>query len=57
MLNDINNLNKKIISCRKCTRLTSFRKKIIKHKRKQFINVRKVRRRIKGAWGNRGNIY
>ena len=32
------NLNKKIISCRKCRRLVAFRKKIAKEKRKQYIN-------------------
>jgi len=32
------NLNKKIISCKKCSRLVGFRKKIAKKKRKQYIN-------------------
>ena len=32
------NLNKKIISCRKCRRLVTFRKKIAKEKRKQYLN-------------------
>ena len=32
------NLNKKIINCSKCSRLIKFRNKIIKNKRKQFIN-------------------
>jgi len=32
------NLNKKIISCSKCRRLVTFRKKIAKEKRKQYIN-------------------
>ena len=31
-------LNKKIINCNKCSRLIKFRKKIIKNKRKQYIN-------------------
>ena len=31
-------LNKKIISCKKCKRLVSFRQKIAKKKRKQYIN-------------------
>ena len=31
-------LNKKIINCRKCKRLVTFRKKIAKEKRKQYIN-------------------
>ena len=32
----IKNLNQKIISCRKCDRLTEFREKIAIEKRKQF---------------------
>ena len=32
------NLNKKIINCKKCKRLVSFREKIAKKKRKQYIN-------------------
>ena len=31
-------LNKKIINCNKCSRLIKFRKKIVKKKRKQFID-------------------
>ena len=31
-------LNKKIINCNKCSRLIEFRKKIVKKKRKQFID-------------------
>jgi len=31
-------LNKKIVNCKKCKRLLNFRKKIIKNKRKKFIN-------------------
>ena len=34
----IKNLNKKIINCKKCGRLVTFRKKIAKEKRKQYIN-------------------
>ncbi len=34
----ITNLNKSIISCKKCKRLVRFRKKISNEKRKQFIN-------------------
>ena len=56
MLNDINNLNKKIISCRKCTRLTSFRKKIIKHKRKQFINDKYWGKPVTGFGDYNGKI-
>ena len=32
------NLNRKIINCKKCIRLVTFRKKIAKDKRKQYIN-------------------
>ena len=35
---NLNNLNKSIINCNKCSRLIQFRKKIVKNKRKQFIN-------------------
>ena len=31
-------LNKKIVNCKKCKRLLNFRKKIIKNKKKKFIN-------------------
>ena len=34
----LGNLNKKIISCKKCKRLVSFREKIAKEKRKQYLN-------------------
>ena len=38
MINNISQLNNKIIKCRLCTRLINFRKKILKKKRKQYIN-------------------
>ena len=38
MSNNISQLNNKIIKCRSCTRLINFRKKILKKKRKQYIN-------------------
>ena len=38
MSNNISQLNNKIIKCRSCTRLIKFRKKILKKKRKQYIN-------------------
>ncbi len=38
MLNKFENLNKKIIKCIKCKRLVAFRSKILKDKRKQYIN-------------------
>jgi len=47
------NLNKKIISCSKCRRLTTFRKKIAKEKRKQYINEKYWGKPITGF----GDIY
>ena len=38
MINNIKTLNQKIISCQKCPRLVSFRKKIAGEKRKSFQN-------------------
>ncbi len=38
MNNKFKELNSKIIKCNKCARLTSFRKKIAREKRKQYIN-------------------
>ena len=38
MTNDFEKLETLIVSCKKCPRLVSFRKKIAKEKRKQFIN-------------------
>jgi len=38
MNNDFERLENLIVSCKKCTRLVSFRKKIAKEKRKQYIN-------------------
>ena len=38
MSNNISQLNNKIIKCRSCSRLINFRKKILKKKRKQYIN-------------------
>ena len=47
------NLNKKIISCKKCSRLVDFRKKIAKEKRKQYINEKYWGKPITGF----GDIY
>ena len=47
------NLNKKIISCSKCRRLVTFRKKIAKEKRKQYINEKYWGKPITGF----GDIY
>jgi len=38
MNHNISNLNNKIIKCKLCPRLINFRDKIVKNKRKQFIN-------------------
>ena len=38
MTNDFEKLENLIVSCKKCTRLVSFRKKIAKEKRKQYLN-------------------
>ena len=38
MNHNISNLNNKIIKCKSCPRLIKFRKKIVKNKRKKFIN-------------------
>jgi Uracil-DNA glycosylase len=38
MTNDFEKLENLIVSCKKCTRLVGFRKKIAKEKRKQYIN-------------------
>ena len=46
-------LNKKIINCSKCKRLVTFRKKIAKKKRKQYINEKYWGKPITGF----GDIY
>ena len=38
MNHNILNLNNKIIKCKQCPRLIKFRDKIVKTKRKQFLN-------------------
>ena len=50
------NLNKKIISCRKCRRLVTFRKKIAKEKRKQYINEKYWGKPITGFGDINGEI-
>tara|TARA_Y100000741_G_C18211161_1_gene541775 strand:- start:253 stop:936 length:684 start_codon:yes stop_codon:yes gene_type:complete len=52
----INNLNKKIIGCNKCTRLVSFRKKIAKEKRRQYINEKYWGKPITGFGDINGEI-
>jgi uracil-DNA glycosylase len=46
-------LNKKIINCSKCRRLVTFRKKIAKKKRKQYVNEKYWGKPITGF----GDIY
>jgi len=50
------NLNKKIINCRKCKRLVTFRRKIAKKKRKQYINEKYWGKPITGFGDIRGKI-
>ena len=50
------NLNKKIISCKKCGRLVAFRKKIAKEKRKQYINEKYWGKPITGFGDTSGEI-
>ena len=50
------NLNKKIISCKKCERLVTFRKKIAKEKRKQYINEKYWGKPITGFGDINGEI-
>ena len=50
------NLNRKIINCNKCRRLVTFRKKIAKKKRKQYINEKYWGKPITGFGDIRGKI-
>ena len=50
------NLNRKIINCTKCRRLVTFRKKIAKDKRKQYINEKYWGKPITGFGDIRGKI-
>tara|TARA_B100000989_G_scaffold227835_1_gene174901 strand:+ start:2018 stop:2689 length:672 start_codon:yes stop_codon:yes gene_type:complete len=56
MNNNITNLNNKIIKCRSCRRLINFRNKIIKHKRKQFIDQKYWGKPITGFGDIKGKI-
>ncbi len=49
-------LNKKIIKCKLCPRLTEFRNKIVKNKRKQFINENYWGKPITGFGDTRAKI-
>ena len=50
------NLKKKIIHCRKCSRLVKFRKKIVSKKRKKFINEKYWAKPITGFGDLEGKI-
>ena len=50
------NLNRKIINCNKCRRLVTFRKKIAKEKRKQYINEKYWGKPITGFGDIHGKI-
>ena len=52
----ITNLNKKIINCRKCERLVTFRRKIAKEKRKQYINEKYWGKPVTGFGDTSGEI-
>ena len=56
MNHNISHLNNKIIKCKLCPRLIKFREKIIKNKRKQFINERYWGKPITGFGDNNANI-
>ncbi len=49
-------LNNSIIKCSKCSRLVKFRKKIIKNKRKQYINEKYWAKPITGFGDKNGKI-
>lgn len=56
MLNKFENLNKKIIKCTKCKRLVAFRNKILKDKRKQYINEKYWGKPITGFGDQKSKI-
>ncbi len=56
MITNFEKLKKKIINCRKCPRIIKFRNKIIKNKRKQFINQKYWGRPITGFGDINGQI-
>ena len=53
---DFEKLNKKIISCNKCSRLVKFRKKISKQKRKQYLKETYWGKPITGFGDQNGKI-
>ena len=56
MNHNISHLNNKIIKCRLCPRLITFRNKIVKNKRKQFINQKYWAKPITGFGDLNGNV-
>ena len=56
MNHNISLLNNKIIKCRLCPRLIKFRNKIVKNKRKQFINQKYWAKPITGFGDLNGNV-
>ena len=56
MNHNISDLNDKIIKCRLCPRLIKFRNKIVKSKRKQFINEKYWGKPITGFGDTNGDI-
>ena len=57
MINNISELNNKIIKCRSCNRLINFRKKIIKNKRKQYKSQKYWGKPITGFGDITGKYY
>ena len=56
MCAEIITLNKRIINCNKCSRLINFRKKIVKNKRKQFLNETYWGKPITGFGDNKARM-
>ncbi len=56
MNNKLRKLNNTIVKCNKCKRLVNFRKKIVKEKRKQYINETYWGKPITGFGDTKGKI-
>ncbi len=56
MNNKLQKLNNTIVKCNKCKRLVNFRKKIVKEKRKQYINETYWGKPITGFGDTKGKI-
>ncbi len=56
MNHNISNLNSKIIKCKVCPRLIKFRDKIVKNKRKQFVNEKYWGKPITGFGDSKAKI-